>query len=538
MTVKSRLLFSLAVPIVLLALVSVIAIRSLSSINNSVASIYDDRVVPLKQLKIIADAYAVFVIDAVNKGNAGIFSADQVRSELNNANKVIREEWQRYRATRLTDEESRLVREAEPLFSSADQAINSVLSWLGSQQGDVSGQMTQFDGPLYQQIDPISAHITKLIDLQLRVAGEQRETVADDYSSLRLFFILMSLIVTGILLAAGWWLYRSISLPLLALNDTMIRAEQQLNLTLTIDGNRDDEWGEAGKAFNQMLARFRDMLRSVTGVVEQTAQQAGAVTQEIAEASKACMEQQRESDQVAAASTEMTASINEVARNASAAAQAAQVVSRSTEAGRQAVSSVSKAMQELQENIEQANAVITRLDQQTGSIGQVLEVIRGIAEQTNLLALNAAIEAARAGDQGRGFAVVADEVRNLAQRTQESTKEISSIIEQLQRESQAAVDSMQTSRNSAGNSVSMADEAGKQLDEIDKASHTIAEMNTQIATATEQQAAVSETISRNMVRIHELSGTVTRCNDRVKGACGEMRKEVQELVSLAARFTV
>ena len=538
MTVKSRLLFSLAMPVLLLALVSTVAIRSLASVNASVASIYDDRVVPLKQLKLIADAYAVFVIDAVNKGNAGLFSAEQVRTELQNANKVIGEEWQRYRSTQLTEEEAILVREAAPLFSAADQAIASVLGWLGNQQGDLRGQLDQFDGPLYQQIDPISSHITKLIDLQLRVAGEQREMVAADYSSLRLFFWLMSLVVAAILVTAGWWLYRSISLPLLALNDTMKRAEQQLDLTLAVDSNRADEWGEAGRAFNQMLTRFREVLRSVSGVVEQTARQAGAVTSAIGEASQASMEQQRESDQVAAASTEMTASIGEVARNASAAAQAAQVVSHSTEAGRQAVSSVSNAMQELQHNIEQANTVITRLDQQTGSIGQVLEVIRGIAEQTNLLALNAAIEAARAGDQGRGFVVVADEVRNLAQRTQESTKEIANIIEQLQRESQAAVDSMQTSRNSAGNSLTIAHEAGSQLDEIDKASHTIAEMTTQIATATEQQAAVSETISRNMVRIHELSGTVADCNDRVKGACSEMRKEVQELVSLAARFTV
>ena len=538
MTVKSRLLFSLAMPVLLLALVSTVAIRSLASVNASVASIYDDRVVPLKQLKLIADAYAVFVIDAVNKGNAGLFTAEQVRTELQNANRVIAEEWQRYRSTELTDEEATLVREAGPLFSAADQAIAAVINWLADKQGDLTGQLTHFDGQLYQQIDPISGHITKLIDLQLRVAGEQRENVAEDYSALRLFFWLMSFAVAAILLTAGWWLYRSISQPLLALNDTMKRAEQQLDLTLTVDSERSDEWGEAGRAFNQMLTRFREVLRSVSGVVEQTAKQAGAVTAAIGEASQASLEQQRESDQVAAASTEMTASIGEVARNASAAAQAAKVVSDSTEAGRQAVSSVSNAMQELQHNIEQANTVITRLDQQTGSIGQVLEVIRGIAEQTNLLALNAAIEAARAGDQGRGFAVVADEVRNLAQRTQESTKEIASIIEQLQRESQAAVDSMQTSRNSAGNSLTIANEAGGQLDEIDRASHTIAEMTTQIATATEQQAAVSETISRNMVRIHELSGTVADCNDRVKGACSEMRKEVQELVGLAARFTV
>jgi len=538
MTVKSRLLYSLAIPLSLLAVIAAIAINSLASINASVASIYDDRVVPLKQLKLIADAYAVNVIDAVNKGNAGVFSNEQVRTELANAGRIIHDEWQRYTATRLTEEEAKLVKEAGPLFRAADQAISALSGWLPGQPGDLRSQMASYDGPLYDQIDPISAHITKLIDLQLRVAGEQREEIASHYSSLRILFILICLGTAVVMFGVGWWLYRSISQPLNALNNTMKRAEQELDLTLTVNADSHDEWGEAGQAFNQMLSSFRDMLRSVTGVVEQTAHQAGAVTGEITNASHACLEQQRESDQVAAASTEMSASISEVARNASAAARAAQTVSQSTAAGLNAVGNVTRAMEELQHNIEQANSVITRLDQQTSSIGQVLEVIRGIAEQTNLLALNAAIEAARAGDQGRGFAVVADEVRNLAQRTQESTKEIANIIQQLQKESQSAVDTMQTSRNSAGNSVAMATEAGQQLSEIDRASKTISEMSTQIATATEQQAAVSETISRNMVRIHDLSGTMSSCNERVKGSCTEMRREVEQLVTLATRFKV
>lgn len=538
MTVRTRLMIALTLPVLALVLLSVIAMSALARINSSVNSIYDDRVIPLKQLKIIADAYAVSVIDAVNKGNSGIFSASEVQRGLELAQRTIKEEWERYKNTKLTDEESRLVREAGPLFSAADSAISSVQSHIRNNSSGSKGWLDSYDGALYAQIDPISEHITKLIDLQLSVAAEERESVETAYSSLTWLFIVMSILSIVSVSLVGWWLYKSISMPLLQLCTVMRKAEQELNLTLKGDTDRSDEFGVAGASFSGMLAKFREVIHNVRVIVEQTARQAGTVSEAINEANHANDNQQLESSQVATASTQMTASIAEVARSANEALEAANTVSKASGAGRNAMISVTNAMTELRDNIEQSNEVIGRLDVQSASIGQVLEVIRGIAEQTNLLALNAAIEAARAGEQGRGFAVVADEVRNLAQRTQESTKEIANIIEQLQRDSTSAVDRMASSRNSAGLSVREAEEASARLSEIEFACKRIVDINHQIAAATEEQANVSETVTKNMVRIHDLGVDVTALNQKVMQASKSMQQGVQELVTIAAKFVV
>ena len=152
----------------------------------------------------------------------------------------------------------------------------------------------------------------------------------------------------------------------------------------------------------------------------------------------------------------------------------------------------------LETDVTKVNKVLKDLEGHSGAIGNVLNVIRGIAEQTNLLALNAGIEAARAGEQGRGFAVVADEVRSLAQRTQESTQEIQLTIEQLQEGAEAAVQAMELGQGRVGDGVARTQEVGQSLQEIAASVATIVEMNTQIATAAEQQGIVAADVSRNV----------------------------------------
>jgi methyl-accepting chemotaxis protein len=183
--------------------------------------------------------------------------------------------------------------------------------------------------------------------------------------------------------------------------------------------------------------------------------------------------------------------------------------------------------------IESASEVIRNLEKDSNQIGSILDVIKGIAEQTNLLALNAAIEAARAGEQGRGFAVVADEVRTLASRTQESTEEIQSMIEKLQSGAKVAVSVMSDSRKYADDSVSHAKSAGEALEMITQSISTITEMNTQIATAAEEQSAVSEEINGNIVNINhaaEEAAEGANSTSTESERLAEMAKELQLLV--------
>lgn len=271
--------------------------------------------------------------------------------------------------------------------------------------------------------------------------------------------------------------------------------------------------GSTGLAELQVLsASLRRVIDGMRGQVSELSNNAGQLS-EAAEkltvitndASQGLVQQQRETDQVATAITQMSSTVQEVARSAEAAANAARNADRDTVNGRDIVAKAIEQIDSLAMEIERATAVIHKLDGESGKIGSVMDVIRSIADQTNLLALNAAIEAARAGEQGRGFAVVADEVRVLASRTQKSTQEIHAMIERLQNGAKEAVKAMQDSKTHAKTTVEQAAKAGSSLDGIAKAVTSISEMNTHIASAAEEQSAVAEEINRSVVRISEIA---------------------------------
>jgi methyl-accepting chemotaxis protein len=245
-------------------------------------------------------------------------------------------------------------------------------------------------------------------------------------------------------------------------------------------------------------------------------------------------EQQKDTDQVATAINEMSATVQEVAKNAESAAEAARHADDETRNGQQVVSQTMSEIDTLAREIERATAVIHKLESDSENIGSVMDVIRGIAEQTNLLALNAAIEAARAGEQGRGFAVVADEVRVLASRTQESTQEIQEMIERLQSGASEAVNAMNESQAKAQGTVEQAAKAGTSLETIAKSVSNINEMNTQIASASEEQSAVAEQINSSIVNISKIAVKTSegaQSTAKASESLKELATNLQQVVS-------
>ena len=166
-SIKSKLMIMSGLPIIGLIIVLATALFELKSTVDGSARMYNDRVVPLEDLKVIADDYAVLVIDAVNKANAGLIPVSRAVADIEASKTEIAAKWQKYMATELTTEEAKLAQEAEQLFISANRAIDRLLSSLKSFSGDPKNNLSEFDGPLYKDIDPISEKITELVNLQL-----------------------------------------------------------------------------------------------------------------------------------------------------------------------------------------------------------------------------------------------------------------------------------------------------------------------------------------------------------------------------------
>lgn len=351
------------------------------------------------------------------------------------------------------------------------------------------------------------------------------------------------LIIGGIVLVLSLFIAsliaKGIGRPLCAAVEAMNEiAQGEGDLTRRLDDSGKNEISRLAGAFNQFAEKVRLMVSQVSASTAQLAAAAEQVSAITEETNRGVQRQQSETSQVVAAVNEMAATVQEVARHANEAATAATNADSASAEGKSVVINTMKSIENLSAEINKAASVISKLETDSENIGSVLDVIKGIAEQTNLLALNAAIEAARAGEQGRGFAVVADEVRTLASKTQKSTQEIQTMIEQLQTGAQSAVKVMAESINRAEESVSKAANAGSSLETITKAVSMIRDMNDQIATAAEEQSAVAEEINRNIVSISDVIDQTADGSKQTSIASGELARLAVQLQQLVGQFRV
>lgn len=315
-------------------------------------------------------------------------------------------------------------------------------------------------------------------------------------------------------------------------------AEGEGDLTRRLDARSKDELGELAGWFNRFLDKMQGVvgeLNSVTQNLSVSAEQLSRVSEETRDG---ISNQQGQTEQAATATNEMAATVQEVAKNAESAASSAMQARKQATQGKGTVDESIATIHNLSATVEQAAAVIGKLEQDSVEIGGVLDVIRNIAEQTNLLALNAAIEAARAGEQGRGFAVVADEVRTLASRTQQSTQEIQEMIERLQTASKEAVKAMDETNSQARKGTDFAVRTGEVLESITTAINQISDMNTQIASAAEEQSLVAEEINRNVVGITEISEHTAKGARGTASASEDLNNLAGQLQRVVGQFKI
>ena len=374
-----------------------------------------------------------------------------------------------------------------------------------------------------------------LAEIDVSEAFRAEEILSDSILSSAFIITLIAVILAG---GCAWLFAVVITKPILSLASVIREIEQDSDLTRRIEMNSKDELGDMALALNKMLEKFHssvEKVASATGQMASSAEEMAGITQQ----SNAVIQQQlSETTQVATAITEMNSTSQEVSNTTLHATNVADEANKSTASGRGVVTNVIQAIESLAGEIEKSADTLAVLEKNSESIGSVLVVIREIAEQTNLLALNAAIEAARAGDQGRGFAVVADEVRTLASRTQESTEEIQSTIQQLQLGAKSAVTAMENGRNQARISVDQAGKAGEALESIASSVVTILELNTQIASAAEEQTAVSGEISRNVTKINDMAEQTADGSNQTASASTQVAQLAEELRGMVSQFKV
>ena len=503
MRIGSLLMALVGLLLVFLVGIGLSGLYGMSSNKDSLETVYNDRVVPLRDLKVIADMYAVNIVDTTHKVRNGNISWADARKSVAEAEAAIAEKWKSYTATYLVEEEKRLVAEIEPMFKSTQNELDKLNDIL--KREDKEGIANFTINNLYPAIDPISGKFSELIEIQLKVAKQEFDAAASRYKTTRNWSV--AAISLGILLGfiVAIWIIRSVTRPIEAVVVAAEYAVAHDDFTHTIPVEGPQETVRAGQAVNKLVEKFRNIISQATLSSENIANASNALSVISKQVMRSSSTQADDTSTVAATIEEVSVSISETATNARSAGEIVETLRANTKSALAAMAETVQNVDGIAILIRKTDGNVGRLDESSKKIGSIIQVIKEVADQTNLLALNAAIEAARAGEQGRGFAVVADEVRKLAERTSKATTEIASLIGDIQNQIGETVTGMQQANTRTTESLELVNKTEAQLQRVDEDSREASSNVQNIVEAIREQDAAIQQVASNIEKISQMA---------------------------------
>ncbi|MGD0228823.1 MAG: methyl-accepting chemotaxis protein [Syntrophorhabdales bacterium] len=468
------------------------------------------------------------IINSVNGAYAslGVIASFQEKDEVDEARRNIDEQRKSYGTCLETLERlegtpkgREMISRFKEAMSEAHKTSKRVVALAGTGQSEAALKL------YLDEAKPESSRITdimkELIDYESRQVKAALKEMRDANNSVRVCVSIFNLFFVGICVCASYFTRRSIVPPLYKAVYVANKLSEG-ELTVDVETERKDEVGELMKAMHNMVTEWRNVITRVQTASRQVAASAGRLRGDAEETCREYSEQAGRTSQVASSAQEMSQTVLDIAKNANDIASSATQTAHIAKEGKDVVDASMDEVKKIAHTVDQSAGFVRILGEQSNHIGDIVTVINDIADQTNLLALNAAIEAARAGEQGRGFSVVADEVRKLAERTADATSKIGSMIHSIQKGVSQAVNSMEEATDRVTAGVKLCTRAGESLEGIVRSANGLQLMVQQIASATEEMTATSDSIADDIEHVAAISGKAATTSEQTMAAGTEL----------------
>ncbi|MFM5698441.1 methyl-accepting chemotaxis protein [Aeromonas veronii] len=538
MNIARRLQLIALLVILALIFLSWFSINRLDSANRDLGYVTDNTVPSISLIKEVqADFYELHSLVQTHVLNTDSSRMQQIETGITEIQGQITSLLDKYKAEMLSnDEDRRLTDDDQRIVAQYYQEIDKVLQLSRQNKNDEARDMLSGEAyGLFQQFaKAIELHVNFNMDLGLALKKQGQENY--DNSLQTLLFIAGG--TTVLTMGLFVWLFNQVANPLRTAMDTLTRIQRDLNFTLRADVKQQDEIGLTLNAVNRLLDTLQQTFTEFSVGSLQIKSTAESLSQAAQHLASSANQANDATSLIAAGVEEMTVSITDISQRTQETSRITNESGQLATEGGRTIERTVHAINEIADSIRQASAEVIALGEGISRIGGVVNVIRDVAGQTNLLALNAAIEAARAGESGRGFAVVADEVRKLAERTAQSTQEISATVEAIQQESNNTVSRMHLVEEKVSQGVTMATESGAIIAEIRSASHRVMEQVGEITNAIREQSSAAESIAHQVEQIAQVVQQTSSTAEETSAAAEELNVTTESIHQQISRYRI